>query len=278
MRNAFSPIFSVRIYVTIALINLLNPQWSFVRLLLLLSITGSLRLPSGIDQRYFVYCCSQPWVVSFRICLFQSVYTCFYAIQCGSWYFGYRWSSILPQSQVIFVSSGVFQALTGYTLSYGRLRILSTTYQIVRPPLVTQRLPTTLAASSSIVRAIGGTFTSFSKIRAFTARYAPVAFRRCQFQITLSLLSIALLTITVPYGLYYTPTPYRIVGFTIVQYSSLDFIRPAPYINDKIRPVTSSSDKAFSKTNLIYGPYFSFLSIQTPSNRIYIFVLIYIPL
>ena len=123
-----------------------------------------------------------------------------------------------------------------------------------------------LAVCAARTIEIGGIAASFSRMRVFTARYAPSTVRRLLFCNISSFLSIVLRAVSIPCGVYHTDAPNVIAGLTTEEYTSLAILKLAPHVDVEMRLIARLYVANFFSILAICGPHFSLESICTPST------------
>src|SRR5947207_14839393 len=103
---------------------------------------------------------------------------------------------------------------------------------------------------------ISGITASFSRIRVFTARYAPKTVRRLLFYKVSSFLSIILRAVSIPYGVYQINTLNIIADLITEKYTNLIILKLTSYINVKIRLIIKLYIINFFLILSIYYSYF----------------------
>ena len=109
---------------------------------------------------------------------------------------------------------------------------------------------------------------SFSRIRVFTARYAPKTVRRLLFWRVSSFLLIILRAVSILYGVYHTNAPNVIAGLITKEYTNLAILKLAFYINIKIWLIARFYVANFFLILIIYSPYFNLKSTYISNTLI----------
>jgi len=155
----------------------------------------------------------------------------------------------------------------------GWLRIITYAFLIVYIAASVSTLLVVLAVYTARTIKISRITISFSRIRVFTARYAPSIMCRFLFYNISSFLSIVLWAVSILYGVYHTDTPNVITCLIIKEYTNFIILKFAPYINIKIRLITKLYIINFFFILIIYSPYFSLESIYILSILIWFIVI-----